>query len=220
MSNLRPDLHRLRAILRRIPPRGWLALLLALYVGLGLTYAIPTPLFESPDESSHLSVIHYIARHRRLPPRRLPEGRITTGAAMAESLRWAEPPRYYTPPLYHVIGALLTAPFPMTDLPDRLIPSPSWEAGFAPQANSDPWNKNAYVHLPYLSSHRGDETLAGSATVRAAAMLRAFSLLCGAVTVSAPTRWPERSGPIGPAWRWARRDGSRSTPNSCRSPSP
>ena len=192
MSNLRPNLHRLRAILRHIPPRKWLSLLLALYVGLGVTYAIHTPLFESPDESSHLSVIHYIARHRRLPPRRLPEGRITTSAAMGASLRWAEPPRYYTPPLYHVIGALLTAPFPMTDLPARLIPSPSWEAGYAPQANSDPWNKNVYVHLP-------DETLAGSATVRAAAILRAFSLLCGAVAVIcahalARTLWPHRPG--------------------------
>ncbi len=192
MNQSRPKLRDLRRSVSRLPPRGWLALLLALYLGLGLTYAIPTPLFESPDESSHLSVIHYIARHRRLPPRRLPEGRITTGAAMAESLRWAEPPRYYTPPLYHALGALLTAPIPMTDLPDRLIPSPSWEAGFAPQANSDPGNKNAYVHLP-------DETLAGSPTVRAAAMLRAFSLLCGAITVCcayalARTLWPNRPG--------------------------
>jgi hypothetical protein len=192
MNKSRPNLRDLRSSVGHISPRGWLALLLALYVGLGVTYAIPTPLFESPDESSHLSVIHYIARHRRLPPRRLPEGRITTGAAMAESLRWAEPPRYYTPPLYHVIGALLTAPFSMADLPDRLIPSPSWAAGFAPQANSDPENKNAYVHLP-------DETLTGSATVRAAAMLRALSLLCGAITVIcahalARTLWPNRPG--------------------------
>lgn len=190
MSKFCPNFRDRRANIRHLSPQKWLALLLAIYLGLGLTYAIQMPLFESPDESSHLSVIHYIARRRRLPPRRLPERRITTGAAMAASLRWAEPPRYYTPPLYHALGALLTAPFPMTDLPDRLIPSPSWEAGYAPQANSDPWNKNVYVHLP-------DETLAGSPTVRAAAMLRAVSLLCGAMTVIcayalARTLWPQR----------------------------
>ena len=49
----------------------------------------------------------------------------------------------------------------MDDLPALVIPSPSWEAGFAPRADTDPWNKNVYVH-------RAEESFAQSATMRAA----------------------------------------------------
>jgi len=142
---------------------------------LGVVYALATPLFENPDESSHLQVIRYFAAERRLyapatvqPP--------LTGADMAAMLRPHTPPLYYTPPLYHAIAAVLTGGIDMDDLDRRLIPNPSWEAGWAPQRNADPWNKNMFVHLP-------DETWAASATFRATLLLRLLSLSFSLVTL-------------------------------------
>jgi 4-amino-4-deoxy-L-arabinose transferase-like glycosyltransferase len=161
----------------RIPSaRRWLLVLLLLFTALSILYARQIPLFESPDESSHLKVIDYIARTHRLPPPSVPEQRITTGPRMAESLRYRVPPRYYAPPLYHALGALLTADVAMTDLPDRLVPNPAWEQAWSPTRDADPWNKNVYAHLP-------GETLRESPTVRAAARLRALSLACSLVTL-------------------------------------
>ncbi len=161
------------------------------YLVLACAYAANTPVFESPDESSHLQVIQFIARERRLPPYQVPEVRASTGPAMAWLISYHDPPLYYAPPLYHALAALLTRSNPMGDLAERLAPSPSWEQGFSPERGSDPWNKNVFVHLP-------DETIAGSETVRAAALLRALSILLGAVVVvctysTACMIWPERS---------------------------
>ena len=134
-----------------------------------------TPLFESPDESSHLQVIDYFARHRRRYPPTLPESRIATGAAMAESLRYHTPPLYYTPPLYHIVGAVLTAGITLDDLAARLEANPAWEMDWSPQRDADPWNKNVYLHLP-------GETWRESSTMRAALLLRVFSVGLGALT--------------------------------------
>ncbi len=151
--------------------------ILALFVVLGLFYISVTPLFESPDESSHLQIIRYLAQYRRLPAPVVLTERIATGPAMAESLRYHEPPLYYTPPLYHILGALLTVWTPMDDLEARLIPNPAWEAGWSPQRDADPWNKNVFVHLP-------GETWQDSPTMRAALTLRLLSVALGCVIVT------------------------------------
>ncbi len=162
-----------------VPPRslrwGFLGLL-ALYLILGVSYAAAVPVLEAPDESSHLQVIRYIRLNRRLPPYQIPERRADSGAGMAWVIGYHDPPLYYAPPLYHALGAVLTAWTGMEDLPARLIPSPSWEAGHAPQRGPESWNKNVFVHLPGAS-------LTQSQTVQAAALLRAFSLLLGGVTI-------------------------------------
>src|SRR5690606_31817861 len=90
--------------------------LLGCYLVLAWMYAVNTPLFESPDESSHLQVIQYIAREHRLPPYQVPDVRATTGPAMAWLVSYHDPPLYYAPPLYHTMAALLTAWTPMDDL--------------------------------------------------------------------------------------------------------
>ncbi len=175
-----------------ITTRRLLVLLVAAFVGLGVTYALVTPCFESPDEWSHLSLVHYWDVYRTLPPRVFPYRRVFTGPDMARSLEYHDPPLYCAPPLYHSLAALLT-PSPwadMDDLPYLLVPSPSWEAGWAPQPNGDPWNKNLYAH-------RAEETLAQSGTVRATYLLRLVSLGLGAVTVLctyvlARLLWPDR----------------------------
>lgn len=142
----------------------------------GISYAIVTPPFEAPDEASHLQVIHYLAQERRLYTPVTPVLHVLTGPDAATFLRPHTPPRYYTPPLYHIAAAIVTSGIDMHDLADRLIPSPSWEMGWSPQRNTDPWNKNFYVHLP-------GETLAGSPTVRATTLLRLFSLGISLVTI-------------------------------------
>ena len=158
--------------------RRWLVILLAGFLLAGALYSAATPLFESPDASSHLQVIDYLARERRLYPPGDPE-RVTTGPAMAAAVRYHTPPRYYTPPLYHALGALLTSAtgIEMTDLEARLIPNPAWALGWAPQRDADPWNKNVFAHLP-------GETWQASPTMRATLLLRALSLLLGAMTLA------------------------------------
>jgi 4-amino-4-deoxy-L-arabinose transferase-like glycosyltransferase len=162
--------------------------ILVLYLLLAWSYATNTPVFESPDESSHLQVIAYIRREHRLPPYQVPEVRAATGPAMAWLIGYHDPPLYYAPPLYHALAALLSAWSPMGDLAARLIPSPSWDWGFSPERGSDAWNKNVFAHLP-------GETIAGSETVRVASFLRITSILLGAVVVActiatADTLWP------------------------------
>ncbi len=193
-------IERVVNAIKRVPgihsARVWLSdkrglyLLVIFYAFLGLTFMVNTPLFESPDESGHLQVIHYMRLTWRLPPPRSPEQRAVTGEQVADLLTYHVPPLYYAPPLYHALGALLTAWTPMEDLPQRLIPSPSWAAGYAPGAGHGPWNKNIYVHLP-------GETVWESPTVRAMVVLRLLSLILGGVTIGctytmARQVWPQR----------------------------
>jgi Dolichyl-phosphate-mannose-protein mannosyltransferase len=171
--------------------RRWLTLLLIAFIALGVTYSLATPLFEAHDESSHLTLVRYLVIHRALPPRVLPSHRFTgTGPDVAWSLSFHDPPLYYAPPLYYTLAALLTSWTRMDDLPMLLVPSPSWEAGYSPRANADPWNKNVFAH-------RAEETFVRSETVRAAYLLRLVSLGLGAVTVTctyalALLLWPGR----------------------------
>jgi len=165
-------------------------LVVACYIVSAVMYAVVTPIFENPDESSHLQVIRYIGREKKLPPYQIPDRRADTAQNMAWLIGHHDPPLYYAPPLYHTLGAILTAWTEMDDLPDRLIPSLSWQAGYSPQRGADPWNKNVFVHLP-------SERLAESATVRATAVLRGMSVLLGAVTIVCThaigrTIWPQR----------------------------
>ncbi|HHH40690.1 MAG TPA: hypothetical protein ENK56_01635 [Chloroflexi bacterium] len=170
--------------------RRFLVLLLALFVGLGVTYGLATPCFESPDESAHLAVVRYIVRHRSFPPRVVPPHRRGAGADVAWYLGYHDPPLYYTPPLYHALAGLLVFWEDMEDLPRLLVPNPGWEVGWAPQADDSPWNKNIYAH-------RAEESFAQSSTVRAVYVLRLFSLGLGCATVFcayliARALWPER----------------------------
>ncbi len=184
-------MKRTQAIERIIlsSPHRLLVLLLLAFAGLGLTYAWATPCFESPDEWSHLSVVRYWAEHWTLPPRVLAPRDEPVEQDETWYFEYHDPPFYYAPPLYHSLAALLTSWTDMDDLPHLLVPSPSWERGWAPQPNRDPRNKNIYAH-------RTEETLAQSNTVRAAALLRAVSLGLAAVTVwcayeMARLLWPD-----------------------------
>lgn len=72
--------------------RRSLVLILGLYLALGVAYSLVNPIFESPDESLNYANIRFLIEERRLPV-----------------LEPDEPTKAHHPPLYHVLGALLTS---------------------------------------------------------------------------------------------------------------
>src|SRR5512144_2917988 len=80
-----------------------LGLLLA-HVALGVAFNVTTPIFEAPDEDGHYLFVRYLQLYHRLPVQQLdPNG-----------------PRAHHPPLYHLLGALLTAWVPVHGGADRI----------------------------------------------------------------------------------------------------
>ena len=77
-----------------------LAVILAAYVGLAITYSVVVPLFEAPDEVWHFEYVRWLAQGKGLPA---PED---VGVAP-----WAQ--EGSQPPLYYALGALLIAPIDM-----------------------------------------------------------------------------------------------------------
>jgi hypothetical protein len=77
-------------------PIALTALLLA-HVGLGLIFNAGTPIFEAPDEDGHYLFVRYLQLYHSLPVQTLD----------------INGPRAHHPPLYHVLGALLTAWVPV-----------------------------------------------------------------------------------------------------------
>jgi 4-amino-4-deoxy-L-arabinose transferase-like glycosyltransferase len=168
----------------------WLGLILAAYLLLGVAYVVQTPLFEAPDESSHVMVVDYVRRHRRLQPYVIPERRADSAKNMAWFLSYHDPPVYYAPPLYYTMTALATAWTDLEDLPRLLVPNPVWETGWAPQQNAIPENKTMYAH------RFTEETPLRSGTTRAVWFLRLFGLGFGGVVVAcahglARYLWPD-----------------------------
>lgn len=157
-------------------PGFWLAVILVAFLLLGTLYSRALPLFEAPDESSHLTVVHYFKQQQHLPPPPLVR-QAASAEAMAWSLSYHDPPLYYAPPLYYILAAVLIGQNTLADLPDLLIPSPNWIMGWAPQADAAPENKAMFAHLAARENWRG------SSTFRAAMLLRGFSLLLGTVTI-------------------------------------
>jgi 4-amino-4-deoxy-L-arabinose transferase-like glycosyltransferase len=174
-------------------PYSWRAqwgvhLLVVVFLALGITYGLTIPPFESPDEPFHLNTVRYIAVHRALPPRVMPDRRLMTGADVARSLEYAETRVFYAPPLYYSLGAILVSWTDMRDLPRLLVPNPTWEKGWSPVPGTDPWNKNFYARVAW--------GITGE-TIWALYLLRLFSLGLGVVTVLstyalARRLWPDR----------------------------
>ncbi len=164
-------------------------LLIGAFVAAGALYALAMPPFENADESSHMAIVGYIQQHRALPPMAVGPV-VRTGEDWARFLGYHDPPIYYAPPLYHTLGALLTAPLgQMDDLSELIVPNPRWERGWALVPGSSSDDKNCFAH------RFGEEAL--SRTVRMLYVLRGFSLLLAAATLLAIWRaacllWPDR----------------------------
>ncbi|MCC6187667.1 MAG: glycosyltransferase family 39 protein [Anaerolineales bacterium] len=81
-----------------------LAGLLLGHVVLGLLFNAATPIFEAPDEDGHYLFVRYLQRYRELPVQTLD----------------INGPRAHHPPLYHILGALLTAWVPVRGGAERI----------------------------------------------------------------------------------------------------
>jgi len=118
--------------------RKTLALLLALSITRGILYSAVTPPWQAPDEPDHLQYAAFLVRYHRFPIRQdvAAEEWLQTQVyvSMQESGFWARRAHTLTPtaleeeyraavghpPLYHLLGALLLAPFSRCDLVTQL----------------------------------------------------------------------------------------------------
>ncbi|MDT8305335.1 MAG: phospholipid carrier-dependent glycosyltransferase [Anaerolineae bacterium] len=153
--------------------RHWdITLLLLLFVLLGLAYSVINPLHEATDELRHYRYVRYLVANRALP---------VQGEEACRS-------QSHHPPLYYMIGALLTG---WIDTGRNVCTNPPgnpfWAFRFA-DVGVD--NKNMYLHGPEEAFPWGGEALA-------AHLLRALNVMLGAGVVSltwATGRaiWPEQ----------------------------
>ena len=113
-------------------PLAWLAVL---YVLVGVTYALVTPMLEKPDEEGHYGYIVYLRQHHTLPPM-VPSANML----LFESKQ---------PPVYYVITAVLTSWLP--DVPDasRLLTLNPYLDFSVPGYRND--NRNVYLHPPDMT---------------------------------------------------------------------
>jgi len=86
-----------------------LALILIVHIMLGVAFSMATPIFEAPDEPNHYLFVRYLQVHHTLPVQAHdPDG-----------------PRAHHPPLYYLLGALLSAWVPVGDSVDRIDMQPN-----------------------------------------------------------------------------------------------
>lgn len=138
--------------------RTLLALTILAYVVLTLIYTLNTPPMEAPDAYYHYGVIEYISREAALPPRENPEDHPWTHAV-------------FHAPLYYAMSGLLIAPLDTSDFPGEY-----------------PHNPHARIGLPHSLNNHNFVSIKGEAwqdTYLAVYIIRAFSIVCGAVTLVA-----------------------------------
>lgn len=138
--------------------RRALALILGLYMALGVIYSLVNPIFESPDEELNYANIRFLVEERRLPV-----------------LESNEPTKAHHPPLYYVLGALLTSWTPDENfeaVAERVNPFWAYRLG---RPGVD--NKSLYLHDPGLEGFPYRDVALG------VHLMRWFSLLMGAGTI-------------------------------------
>jgi len=140
-----------------------LYIILALYLCIGSMYALFNPLWEAPDEVYHFAMVQHLATSGLQLPSQEPG---TVGLWNQEGNQ---------PPLYYLIGAVLIAGVDTSDIQETLRFNPHANIGhYQPDGNA-----NRIVHRPEA------ERFPGEGSVLAAYILRFYSLLLGAGTVTA-----------------------------------
>lgn len=147
---------RVTAVLRE---NRAIAVLIALYLVLGVIYSVVTPVFEAGDEIWHYPFVQFVAGGHVLPVQ-----------DPARRDLWAQ--EGGQPPLYYALSAAATFWIDTRDLPDRLWRNPYAKVGI-PLAYG---NKNLIVHT-------SAEDWLWHNTPLAVHLIRFFSLLLGAGTV-------------------------------------
>jgi hypothetical protein len=162
-----PETHDLNP---RIEWQRWV--IVALFVVLGATYSVVTPIFEASDEISHYPVVEHIATTGHLPVQE--PGVVTL---------WEQ--EGSQPPLYYLASAALTFWIDTSDLEERLWRNPYAKLGLV----LDPDNKNRIIHTEA-------EQFPWRRTVLAIHLIRLFSVGLGAASVALAyelmrTVWPD-----------------------------
>ncbi len=163
---------------RRFKRESVLAGILVLYFALGIIYSVITPVFEAPDEPGHLAFIYYLVENHSLPSESDPArpGYVPTGGH---------------PPLYYILGALVTA-WIVPSEPIAYLTNPYFEYG--------PESLGVNVF-----QHSAEEDFPYRGTALAVHILRVLGLLLGVGTIVATfqlarTLFPkDRSVPLGAA---------------------
>lgn len=137
-----------------------LAILLALYLLLGVLYSTTTPLFETPDEQWHFAFVQYVAQGHGLPVQALP-------------LKHLAKQEGSQPPLYYLLAAGLTFWIDTSDYPAIAWENPHYGYDVPGVVND---NKNLFIHTSQESFPYHNTSLAMH-------LARWFSLLMGAVAV-------------------------------------
>lgn len=140
-------------------PRS-LAILLAVYLLLGILYSTTTPLFETPDEQWHFAFVQYLAQGHGLPVQALPLQHL----AKQEGSQ---------PPLYYLIAAGLTFWIDTSDYPAVAWENPHYGYDVPGVVND---NKNLFIHTT-------QENFPYHNTSLAMHLARWLSLLMGAMTI-------------------------------------
>ncbi len=86
--------------------KRWLGLILLLFLALGFTYALVTPVFEASDELWHYPMIRHLADGNPLPVQVFDP---------AQAGLWKQ--EASQPPLYYYLGAALTFWIDTADMP-------------------------------------------------------------------------------------------------------
>ena len=140
--------------------KSWLGLILLLFVGLGLIYAITTPAFEASDELWHYPMVRHLADGNPLPVQVFDP---------AQAGPWKQ--EASQPPLYYYLSAALTFWIDASDMAEARNENPHVDNGLI----TEDGNINLVVHATDVNPWRG--------TLLAVRVVRLFSLLLSSVTV-------------------------------------
>jgi len=144
---------------RFLREHGGIALVVTLFVMLGIAYSVVTPMFEAPDELHHYFYVKHLADGNPLPVQE----------AGGDAL-WAQ--EGSQPPLYYALGAAATCWVDTSDALSLLWPNQHANMGNPLQ----PGNKNRVVH-----TDREEWPYRGMPL--AVHIVRVLSVLMGAATV-------------------------------------
>ena len=148
-------------IRRVITEHREIALVLALFVALGILYSVTTPLFEAPDEQWHFAFVQNVATGRGLPVQTIDQ---PTHLARQEGSQ---------PPLYYLLAAAATFWINTSDYPGIIWQNPHY--GYdVPGIIND--NKNLFIHTSL-------ESFPYHGAVLAIHLARLLSILMGALAV-------------------------------------
>ncbi len=142
-------------------PKRWLTLIVVAYAVLAAIYSVVTPIFEASDELWHYPMVKYVADHGLHLPVLDPAN---VGPWRQEGGQ---------PPLYYMIGAVLTGGIDTSDMDFVRRINPHADIGIVrPDGNA-----NMIVHRVEV------ETFPWRGTVLAVHLVRLLSVALGAVTV-------------------------------------